>query len=178
MAPELDTSIVEVRELSDLERQLFSETDVSLEKKSIWQKAGSVAKYVLDLYFKPKSFEKSGRVYEALGVRRFKKFMFNGDYMNALLRKANPNHKLIKDKSSARSWEMFTRIYESVHVGIGSLMLSRIIDRLADGDYEGAAINTAINTVINVYPIMLQRYNRARIYKVLDRTQKTPARQV
>jgi hypothetical protein len=37
MAPEFDTSIVEVRELSDLERQLYSETDVSSEKESIWQ---------------------------------------------------------------------------------------------------------------------------------------------
>ncbi|MBI2547225.1 MAG: hypothetical protein HYW23_02150 [Candidatus Aenigmarchaeota archaeon] len=171
MAPELDTSTVKERELSDLERQLFSETDVSSEKESIWQKAGDMARYVSDFYFKPKSFERSGKVYEALGVRKFKKIMFNGDYMNALLRKYNPNHKLIRNEGSAKSWEMFTRIYEGIHVGFGSLMLSGMVDRLANGDYDGAAIIAAINTVVNIYPIMLQRYNRARIYKVLDRKQ-------
>ena len=123
----------------------------------------------MDLYFKPKSFERSGRVYEALGVRKFKKFMFNGDYMNALLRKSNPNHKLIGDKSSIMGWEMFTRIYEGFHVGVGSLMLSGMINRLADSDYKSVAVNAAINAFVNIYPIMLQRYNRARIYKVLDR---------
>jgi hypothetical protein len=102
--------------------------------------------------------------------------MFNGNYMNALLRKAFPNHKLIRDESSAKSWEMFTRIYEGVHLLCNAIMIPGIIDRLADGDFKGAAIGGALNTVVNIYPIMLQRYNRARIYKVLDRNQEMPAR--
>lgn len=162
MAPKLGTS-VETKELSDLEEQLYSETE------SIWQKASDVAKYLLDLYFKPKSFERSGKIYEAFGVRRFKKFMFSGEYMNAFLRKSNPNHKLISDENSAKSWEMFTRANESVHLAGLTWFGYNMLNELADSDLDKAAVYLAVNVAVNIYPIMLQRYNRARIYKVLDR---------
>ena len=172
MALKLDTSAFKIGGLSDLERQLHSEADTPFERESFWHKAGDIGKYILDLYFKPKSFERSGKIYEALGVRQFKKFMFNGDYMNALLKKFDHNYKLIRNKSYARDREVATRIFEGVHIGGCSIMVYCLIYSLADGDYKNAAINTALNTVVNIYPTMLQRYNRARIYNILDLAQK------
>ncbi|MEK6969115.1 MAG: hypothetical protein AABW48_01675 [Nanoarchaeota archaeon] len=175
MAHELDALTTEIENTSDLERQLTSVDKVPEKKESFWHKAGDIALYVSDLYFKPKSFEQSGKVYEALGVKRFKKFMFNGDYMAALVRKADPDYKLINSWGSAGLWEQVTRLFESIHVGFGGVILFDTIDCLADGDYKRAAVGAAINTVVNIYPIMLQRYNRARIYKVLGRKQRMSA---
>ena len=58
MTLKLDTSTIQAEELSDLERQLHSEVDVSPERESFWNKAGGVAKDILNLYYKPKSFER------------------------------------------------------------------------------------------------------------------------
>ena len=159
------------KKVSGLEKS-YSELHLFQQNESFWHKADKMAKYVLDLYFKPKPFERNGKLYRVLGVKRFKKFMFNGDYMNALLRKIYPKYRLVKDEDSARFWEFCTRIYEGVHLGGCGLMITKIVDRLADTDYKGAAIYTALNTVVNIYPIMLQRYNRARIYNVLGRALK------
>ncbi len=49
--------------VSDLEDRLDSETDRSFIEKST------------DWYFAPKSFERSGKLYKALGVRQFKKLV-------------------------------------------------------------------------------------------------------
>src|SRR5690348_12419111 len=37
-------------------------------------------------YFRPWPFERSGRIYERLGVRFFRRFMLQGDYYNRALR--------------------------------------------------------------------------------------------
>ena len=99
--------------------------------------------------------------------------MFNGDYMNRFLRRSDPENRLIWNKLSVKLCEKYTRIYESIHVAacfgyfVPSIML-----HLANDDYKKAAYSFAINTVFNIYPIMLQRYNRGRYYNVLDRYSK------
>ena len=59
-------------EPSELERQLNS---TELDNRSILQKAK-------DWYFAPKSFERSGKLYETLGIRLFKKYLLTGEMWN------------------------------------------------------------------------------------------------
>ena len=85
------------------------------------RKSSELLRKLADVYFKPKDFEREGEIYKNLGIRKFKKFLFNGYYMNRLIRKFYPGHRLIyNDKHSMMIWETFTRIYEGMHV-LGSV---------------------------------------------------------
>jgi hypothetical protein len=44
-----------------------------------------------------------------------------------------------------------------------------MVHDIAEGNYTRAAMAVGANLVVNVYPIMTQRYNRARIYRALGK---------
>lgn len=138
-------------------------------KESYKQMAINGMKAALDYYFRPKFFERDGRLYEKIGVRLFRKIAPWGDYMNKLLRKKSPGYKNIDGKQSAKNWEKFTRITEGGHIAIYSAELGFTIYALLEINYAVGAIFGGITTVTNVYTIMLQRYNRARIYNILGK---------
>ncbi len=56
-----------------------------------------------------------------------------------------------------------------MHLFFAVVMLGLGIANYQDGEYAAVAVNLALNIVINVYPIMLQRYNRARALPLLNR---------
>ena len=58
---------------------------------------------------------------------------------------------------------------QSIHLFFAVLMLGMGSANYQDGEYAAVAVNFALNIVINVYPIMLQRYNRARALPLLNR---------
>ena len=115
-------------------------------------------------YFQPRPFGQGGVFYRRLGVRQFKKFTPCGDYKIRLT-----GQKSLNGKSGLKKLEFQTRVGEVIHLLAGALMLSMTLDQLADGKYRTAAISTGVNLLINVYPIMTHRYNRSRIYPVLER---------
>ena len=47
-------------------------------------------------------------------------------------------------------------------------MTSGIVAEVAFGLYVPAALGVALNIGSNIYPIMLQRYNRGRLYNTLE----------
>ncbi|TAL51466.1 MAG: hypothetical protein EPN86_06595 [Nanoarchaeota archaeon] len=129
-----------------------------------------------DVYFRPKGFEHGGRLYEHLGVRQIKrlitylpkKYFGKSEYLN--------NHfigpKLTID--SLKQYEGYTRANEAIHLGwmILTSAPSLSICFTIDGGPEykiSAALVTAFNLGANFYLASIQRYNRARIYSILDR---------
>jgi glycosyl-4,4'-diaponeurosporenoate acyltransferase len=134
----------------------------------------SLGKKIADAYFEPKSFEKwqNGRIYEILGVRQFKKFVPFGYYMNSIIRKyVDPHHNLVSGEDCARLWGVyFTKTAEASHVALGILTaIPPITHAFKEGNYNSALLTGAVNLLVNVYPIMLQRYNRTRINNVLEK---------
>ena len=168
MVNELSTSTVEARGFSQLERELYQELPETVdtkETKSFVRKVGNGLNWLQEQYFKPKFFEKSGKLYENLGVKTFKKFLPTmGGYMCRLT-----GYRWINGKKDLGMRDFWTRVYETIHLTIGSVVTVQTIDKIADGDYDGAAIQTALNLLVNVYPIMMQRYNRSRIYRTQER---------
>jgi hypothetical protein len=121
-------------------------------------------------YFKTREFEKSGKLYEALGVRYFKKIVpTGGDYFMSIVRKGFKNAKMIDGKTFIPWYNNMTKFYESMHL-VGFFAMGSIdYEHLINGRYKQAAMGVSINLAVNLYPIMLQRYNRARMAPMIEK---------
>jgi hypothetical protein len=121
-------------------------------------------------WFQPWEGRRAARLYEALGVRLFKRVATNGDIVNRFLRRRNPGHRVVRDARSARAWAEQARGAERNHL-VFMLMGSLSAGYALSIGWPGwAAALAATNVVFNVYPILLQRYNRLRLARVLERT--------
>ncbi len=118
-------------------------------------------------YFNLCSFERSGRLYERLGIRQFKRFASAGDFLNRRRRRADPEFRNISDYSSAIDWEEGqTRFNELAHLGSLIFNLIMVGWLCYRGRYTWLGLILFLNLMLNIYPIMLQRYNRARVRRL------------
>ncbi len=121
-----------------------------------------------DRYFEPKSFEKDGRIYEKLGVKIFKRA-----YVDFINKHFNLGILRGRDDRSLEKCIKYTKKYERVHTfGLLPFYTAFTAFDLLDKDYVGAGVWTAFNLLINIYPIMLQRYNRGRLYNTLEQVKE------
>ena len=107
------------------------------------------------------------RVYEAVGVRIFKRFATNGDLVNRWARRLDPHYRAVRDRASARDWLGRTREGERNHLVLMMMCAATAVYAARIGWYGWALAITAGNVVFNLYPILLQRYNRCRIERLL-----------
>jgi hypothetical protein len=131
-------------------------------------KGGAIVAARLFGYFDPAAWERSGAVYRRLGVHRFRHLLLNGRYLNRLVSfvRRRP-YRVITGRHSAGLWVLFTVFVEAGHTAFGGVMAVFMARALARGDFAAAASILLQNLVINVYPAMVQRYNRGRILHVL-----------
>lgn len=157
---------------SNIESRLAPQTSAKynffgMTEKILYTKAAN-------LYFTPKHFErwKDGQIYKYLNVDVLKKFVpTSGSHINKLL-----HYHPIKDASDKDAaliaYQRSTRIFEAGHIAVFSLFAHDTMNALMCGNYKYALKLVVINATINVYPIMLQRYNRAKIYNALENKNK------
>ena len=110
------------------------------------------------------------RLYQRLGIRTFKRYVpTGGDRVSERIRwhpiRDSPAGEL---EASLRSYEGRTRWAESVHWITAIIMLAPTA-ALAMGRHWFAWIAIMLNVAVNVPAIMLQRYNRSRIQRLLRR---------
>ncbi len=134
---------------------------------------------VADAYFEPKFWERwnNGLVYKCLGVHAFKKVVpTGGTYMNRI-KGYHPISGTDDLEESLKRYEPRTKVIEKMHLFFGVIFAGFNVYGITNGlpliDYPLAA-----NLIINVYPLMLQRYNRALIYNKLDELEKKPKAEV
>lgn len=140
------------------------------EKAPPWLR--QVVKKVTDAWFEPKSFEQNPEVYEKLGVRTFKKWMpTTGDVVHRVFWKRLGMGDFVKPNSieSLKNYETFTRVYEGIHLSFLAVGAATLAANLQAGNIEAAAFTAGINTLVNVYPILVQRYNRSRLYNAINK---------
>jgi hypothetical protein len=118
-------------------------------------------------YYKLRDFEKSGRIYEMLGVRSFSRFVTDGAIINRIRRQATPGFRLIRDRASARAFIARTYIAERGHLPWLVAGLLSTIWAARVGWNGWALLLGAGNALVNLWPILLQRYTRGRIERVL-----------
>ena len=129
--------------------------------------AGQVIHFALPAsYYDIKSFERTGQVYEHLGVPLFKKLVRRGP-----LAIFSPTLRFPKDKTIAalQHLDHEMRKAEAGHVVIFLLMLVFISYALLNGWFDAVGWMLLFNVLINGYPIMLQRYNRILLQDLIRR---------
>ena len=132
-------------------------------------------KLLLDAYYRPWAVERrrNGHIYELLGVRAYKWWLPTGGDRARQTTGKHAIRSYSRSSSDCRQQledlERSTRRFEAWHLLGAAIMTGLTALELWRGDFLGAGPIIAANLAINVYPIMIQRYNRARIEAVLRR---------
>ena len=131
---------------------------------------------IFDVWFRPKGFE-SERLYERLGALLLKRYVpTGGDLVMRRLRRDHPERRWVT--SSLRSlwqYERRTRLNELIHL-IGFLGFTVLIaSKFASGSLTmlGFTFALALNLTFGLWPVVLQRYNRLRLYRAINLRSQT-----
>jgi Glycosyl-4,4'-diaponeurosporenoate acyltransferase len=128
-----------------------------------------------DWYFRPRSIEArgGGQLYRLLGVRLYKHYLpTSGDLVSRLrgVRRLDPVAGGVAE--ALERYEMVTRSYEARHI-LGAVLMLGLSAWAVEIHHRGnwGALLLA-NLLVNGYPIMVQRYNRARLLGALPRARR------
>ncbi|MBN1538172.1 MAG: hypothetical protein JW908_15650 [Anaerolineales bacterium] len=119
-------------------------------------------------YFSVKRFERNGRLYEMLGIKIFKKLVGRGP-----LSIFSPTLRFTGRKSALSSLENEMRKAEAGHLTIFLVILLFAGMAMVRGWFDAAGWLLLFSIILNGYPIMLQRYNRIQIYRIVNKRKPT-----
>ena len=113
-----------------------------------------------ETYHRLRGWELDGRVYEMLGVRIVKALLRRGP-----LAVFNPGLHLPAEPTPERlsALDRRMRVAEATHTILLVLTLGVVAHAVASGWWLAAAATLVFDLAVNGYPVMLQRYNRARM---------------
>jgi hypothetical protein len=119
-------------------------------------------------YFRPKPFELDGRLYAWLGVVRFKRVLTS-------LFQVDPERPVTngyvlggRSLEHVRAFERISRRSELIHLaGLLLAGLFLVFSLL----WGGLLLAGLFVFAVNFHCFLLQRYNRSRVYRVLERAQ-------
>lgn len=121
-------------------------------------------------FFAIREFERSGRLYEMLGVRLVKRAVRRGP-----LHLFNPKLRMPAERTPARLHELEQRMREpeTGHAWLFAAMTLVAGHAAIRGWWAAAGWTMAFNVALNAYPAMLQRYNRRWLLDQLALDQET-----
>ena len=138
------------------------------------QNLGSLRQSISQWYFKPRAWEtyNRGAVYVHLGVRIYKKYLpTSGD----LITRARGIKRLkvagLGRRAALERHRNQTCVWEWRHLISAILLQSWAIFAWLKFGVAKFWVSTVINIFVNIYPIMLQRFTRARIKLCLGKMQ-------
>lgn len=123
-----------------------------------------------DIWFRPKRFE-SERFYERLGALVIKRYVpTGGDLVMRRLRRDHPGRRWVNSSlHSLCQYERRTRLNEFIHLlgFVGFMVL--LSSKFASGSLgtSGFIFALALNLIFGLWPVVLQRYNRLRLYRAI-----------
>ena len=114
-------------------------------------------------YWRIRVFEDEGCLYSRLGIGAFRKLLvlLGFDVCNWQVRFSGR-------RSGLRNLSQGMRQAEINHVISFLVLLLTFIYALARNWYAVAGWLAAVNVIANIYPVMLQRHNRARVEPLLE----------
>ncbi len=115
-------------------------------------------------YYRSKPFERHGRLYTWLGVLVFKRLMHS-----SVCRRLFPTFRFKSSRRMLVPLEQALHGAETGHTIVFGIVLLLSVYALMRGWCTTAGWLLVFNMLINGYPVMLQRYNRARLDRVRRR---------
>lgn len=127
--------------------------------------------HAFDFWFRPKRFE-SECLYERLGALFLKRYVpTGGDLVMRHVRRRRPHAKLVAaNLQSVCEYGRRTRLNESIHL-VGFVVFAVVVvRRFPSGALTrfGFAVAIGLNLMLGLWPVVLQRYNRPRLYRAID----------
>ena len=98
--------------------------------------------------------------------------MINGDIMNSWIRRSVPGYRCVTGRESIQAFGRQTCASERGHLLMLLAALPATAYPLSTRRFKFALYFLLVNIVLNVYPILLQRYTRARIIRILGAREK------
>ena len=115
------------------------------------------------LYYNDKPWEMRGKIYESVGINFFRKVLVWVGW-EKLNKKSNP---MQKNTRTLMYLHYRTRQSELGHIIIFVIVLGFTIFVASRFGIKGSLWLVALNIVLNLYPILLQRYNRPRLERAI-----------
>ena len=120
-------------------------------------------------YFRLRPNEYGGELYQRVGVRRFRSLVTFGDQMVRLMRSVDPQSQAPLNRGKLDDREKSARRSERIHWAMLLGSLPAGLWAMSENDLVFAAHLAVANIPMNLYPIMLQRYTRARLERLRER---------
>ncbi|GGN09973.1 hypothetical protein GCM10010967_52350 [Dyadobacter beijingensis] len=116
-------------------------------------------------YFNAQPFERNGKLYQLFGVEWYRAILVKSGW-EKMRQQQTPIRKSLAD---FRAYERASRVAEAGHIVIGLVVL--LITGYVIFAYSFFAARWLIitNIFLNVYPVLLQRYTRPRLQRVIDK---------
>lgn len=120
-------------------------------------------------YFRISSPSSAIRRYRRLGLTSFRRWMVDGDHMNAQARRLLPGYRLVKhDDETLRAYCLRTCFIERAHLIWLAASLPFVVVAALAGSWRWALGLSFLTVVTNLLPVLLQRFNRARCERLLQ----------
>lgn len=117
-------------------------------------------------WYRTREVERDGRVYECLGVRLFRRVVPNGDWVNAWRRRRDPSFRVVSNYATAVEHWRRAMEGERNHLVLFLMSGAAAVYAWRLGWSGWGKYFVVANVLVNVYPILLQRYTRARIERI------------
>ena len=131
--------------------------------------AGYATRFLPPSWYRVRRFEANGRIYERLGVKAIRALVSNGDLINRLVRRRFPGYRVHAFAERIEKVSKDGRTNERSHLisFAGGIVVAVYAWRIGWTDW--AAWLTLANLLANFYPVLVQRYTRARLQQIASR---------
>jgi hypothetical protein len=117
--------------------------------------------YLPQKYYRARHFEKRGQIYRCVGVHYFKKLVAKGFLANLASIRFGGKRELIDSYYRDTQWG------ELLHLFMFLLIVLVALYALVQRWYDAMLQLMFFNILLNGYPVLLQRYNRFRLERVI-----------
>ena len=111
-------------------------------------------------------------LYERLGIRIVRKFTQDGDWVNRMIRRRYPQYKVFDSYASVRRHLQRAYMIEKVHFSFFLFFLYASVYALLKGYVLWTGIIMLTNLIFNIFPNLLQQYNRLRLRQLMRRSSR------
>lgn len=123
-------------------------------------------------YYQPRRFEQRGTFYHVFGVPTFRRLATNGDVINRVIRRHAPTYRVVRSAADLVAYRAGTCAGEKWHLVLLLIGTFTAVYAARIGWFTTALFLATTNIVFNLYPILLQRYTRGRITRIITQRQR------